>query len=186
MSPTPYVDSVKTALDIYKPGIPVVYNCSGYESVKTLRGLEEYVDIYLPDFKYSCNELALKYSKVNNYTETALEAIGEMIRQTGSVEYDENNIMTRGTIIRHLILPNHTKNSIEALRLISTRFYKPLVSLMCQYIPFGKATEIPKLNRIITKREYEKVKHALFDFDLDGFVQDLSSADEKYIPVWDY
>ncbi|MCR5654005.1 MAG: radical SAM protein [Ruminococcus sp.] len=186
VSPAPYVEAIKSALDIYKPKIPVVYNCSGYESVETLRGLEGYVDIYLPDFKYSDNALAEKFSSAKNYVETALRAIGEMLRQTGEPEYDGNNMMTKGTIIRHLVLPNHTKNSIEALGLIAGNFDNPLVSLMCQYIPFGRAREMPKLNRKITKREYEKVTQTLFELNLDGFVQDLSSADEKYIPTWDY
>ena len=186
VSPTPYVEAIKTALDIYRPNIPIVYNCSGYERVETLRGLEGCIDIYLPDFKYSDDELALRYSSAKGYTETALRAVGEMLRQTGQPEYDENNMMTKGTIIRHLVLPNHTKNSIGALRLIADSFENPLVSLMCQYIPFGRAREMPKLNRKITKREYEKVTQTLFELNLDGFVQDLSSADEKYIPKWDY
>ena len=186
VSPTPFVDAILKAFEIYKPNIPIVYNCSGYEKVETLKKLEGLVDIYLPDFKYSDDTLALKYSGANNYTETALAAIGEMLRQTKSAEFDDENIMTRGTIIRHLVLPNHTKNSIEALKLLAQNFGSPLVSLMCQYIPFGKAKDIPELNRKITKREYEKVKQALFELELDGFVQDLSSADEKYIPVWNY
>ncbi len=186
VSPTPYVEAIKAALDIYKPSIPIVYNCSGYENVETLKALEGYIDIYLPDFKYSDNELGLKLSRAKKYAETALAAIGEMIRQTGEPAFDNDNIMTRGTIIRHLVLPNHTKNSVRALELIADNFDGALVSLMCQYIPFGKAKDIHELSRKITRREYEKVRQKLFELDLDGFVQDLSSADEKYIPVWDY
>lgn len=186
VSPSPYVEAIIKAFEIYKPKIPIVYNCSGYENVDTLKRLEGLVDIYLPDFKYSDNNLALKFSGAKNYTETALAAIGEMLRQTKNSEYDDNGMMTRGTIIRHLVLPNHTKNSIDALNLLADKFGSPLISLMCQYIPFGRAKDIPELNRKITKREYEKVKRALFELDLDGFVQDLSSADEKYIPKWDY
>lgn len=186
VSPTPYVEAIKAALDIYRPSIPVVYNCSGFENVDTLKALEGYIDIYLPDFKYSDNGLALKYSRAKNYAETALAAISEMIRQTGEPAFDNDNIMKRGTIIRHLVLPNHTKNSIRALEMIADSFDGALVSLMCQYIPFGKAKDIPELSRKLTRREYEKVKQKLFELDLDGFVQDLASADEKYIPVWDY
>ena len=186
VSPTPYVEAIIQALDIYRPSLPIVYNCSGYENVDTLKKLEGYIDIYLPDFKYISNELALKFSGAKNYSETALTAIGEMLRQTGDAEFDENNMMKRGTIIRHLVLPNHTKNSIAALKLIAESFDNPLVSLMCQYVPFGKAKEIKELNRKVTRREYEKVKQVLFELELDGFVQELSSADEKYIPVWDY
>lgn len=186
VSPTPFVEAIIDAFEIYKPNIPIVYNCSGYEKVETLKRLEGLVDIYLPDFKYSDDALALKFSGAKNYTETALAAIGEMLRQTKSNEYDNDNMMTRGTIIRHLVLPNHTKNSIEALELLADNFGSPLVSLMCQYIPCGKAEEIPELNRKITKREYEKVKQALFELELDGYAQDMSSADEKYIPKWEF
>lgn len=186
VSPTPYVEAIKAALDIYKPSIPVVYNCSGYESVETINGLEGYVDVYLPDFKYSDNALAQKLSTAKNYAETALAAIGAMINQTGCNEFDNEGMMTKGVIIRHLVLPNHTKNSVEALRLLAENFDSPTISLMCQYIPHGRAADFPELNRRITRREYDKVKKVLFDLNLDGFVQDLSSADEKYIPVWDY
>ena len=186
VSPTPFVEAISEAFEIYKPNIPIVYNCSGYEKVETLKKLEGLVDVYLPDFKYSDDTLALKFSGAKNYTDTALAAIGEMLRQTKSIEYDNDNMMTRGTIIRHLVLPNHTKNSIEALKLLAENFGSPLVSLMCQYIPCGKAKEILELNRKITKREYEKVKRFLLELGLDGFVQDMSSADEKYVPLWDY
>ena len=185
VSPTPYVEAIIETFEIYKPNIPIVYNCSGYENIKTLKRLEGIVDIYLPDFKYSDDALALRLSGAKNYVQTALEAIGEMLRQTESAEYDENGMMTRGAIIRHLVLPNHTKNSIDALKLLADNFGSPLVSLMCQYIPFGKAREIPELNRKVTKREYEKVKNALFGLELDGYAQDLSSADEKYVPKWE-
>lgn len=186
VSPTPFVAAILEAFEIYKPKIPIIYNCSGYEKVETLKKLEGVVDVYLPDFKYSDDNMALNFSGAKNYTDTALTAIGEMLRQTKTAEYDDDNMMTRGTIIRHLVLPNHTKNSIDALKLLAESFDSPLVSLMCQYIPCGKAKDIPELNRKITKREYEKVKNALFELELDGFVQDLSSADEKYIPVWNY
>ncbi|MBQ7505249.1 MAG: radical SAM protein [Ruminococcus sp.] len=186
VSPTPFVAAILEAFEIYKPKIPIIYNCSGYEKVETLKKLEGVVDVYLPDFKYSDDNMALNFSGAKNYTDTALTAIGEMLRQTKTAEYDDDNMMTRGTIIRHLVLPNHTKNSIDALKLLAESFDSPLVSLMCQYIPCGKAKDTPGLNRKITKREYEKVKNALFELELDGFVQDLSSADEKYIPVWNY
>jgi putative pyruvate formate lyase activating enzyme len=186
VTPTPYVNAIIEALSIYKPNIPVVYNCSGYEDLNTIKKLEGYVDIYLPDFKYSQNTLAEKYSSAKNYVEIATNAIKEMVRQTGSAEFDHNGIMQKGTIIRHLVLPNHTKNSIGVLDIIKENFSDCMVSLMGQYTPLGKAKEFEKLNRKITQREYNKVKDYLFDLDIDGFVQELSSAGEKYVPVWDY
>ena len=186
VSPTPYVELIKQALDIYKPNIPIVYNSSGYERVETLRGLEGYVDIYLPDFKYSDDALALEYSGVKNYRDTAVKAIGEMLRQKGEPEFDGDGIITGGVIIRHLVLPNHTKNSLGALDIINESFTGFLISLMGQYTPVHRAKEHPKLGRKITPREYEKVKRRVYELGFDGFVQELSSASEEYIPDWDY
>lgn len=186
ISPTPYVPAIIKALNIYRPKIPIVYNCGGFERVETLRALEGYIDVYLPDLKYSSDELALLYSGADNYTETAVKAIAEMLRQTGEASFNDDGMILRGTIIRHLILPNHTRNSLDVLELINERLKGAMVSLMGQYVPHGKAELYPKLGRKITAREYEKVKNRLFELDIDGFVQELSSADEKYIPEWDY
>ncbi|MGN0489498.1 MAG: radical SAM protein [Ruminococcus sp.] len=186
VSPTPYVHSIIEALNIYKPEIPIVYNSGGYEDLKTLRSLEGYVDIYLPDFKYSSNELGKIYSNADSYVEITKNAIREMINQTGKAEFDNNGLMKKGTIIRHLVLPNHTKNSIGVLDIIKENFEDCMVSLMGQYVPLGKAEDFEKLKRKITQREYNKVKNYLFDLGLEGFVQELSSADEKYVPSWDY
>lgn len=186
VSPTPYTVEIIKALEIYKPEIPVVYNCSGYENTETVKALNGYIDIYLPDFKYSDNELAKSYSNAPNYVEIAKNAIAEMINQTRENLFDENGMMKKGVIIRHLVLPSHTKNSIGVIDIIKENFPQALVSLMCQYIPMYKAKNHLKLGRKITLREYEKVKNYLFRSGLDGFVQELSSADEKYIPKWNY
>ena len=186
VSPTPYVYAILEALEIYKPKIPIVYNTSGYEKVETLRMLDGAVDVYLPDLKYATAELAKTYSAADNYVESAISAIEEMLRQTGEPEFGTDGMLKRGTIIRHLVLPNHTKNSIAVLDIIKERFDSTLVSLMGQYVPLGNASKHEKLNRKITRREYEKVKEHLFELELDGFVQELSSADEKYVPTWDY
>lgn len=186
VSPTPYVDAIIEAFEIYRPSIPIVYNCSGYEKVETLKKLEGYIDIYLPDFKYSNNDLAKKYSCADNYVEITTNAIREMLRQTGKPEFDSQGIMKKGTIIRHLLLPNHVKNSIGVIDILKDKFTDYLLSLMGQYIPFGKATETEKLNRTVTKREYKKVEDYVIECGIDGFTQEISSADTKYIPIWDY
>ncbi len=186
VSPTPYVNLIKNALEIYKPSVPVVYNSSGYERKSTIESLKGYIDIYLPDFKYSSNELALNYSKAPDYTRIATDAINAMIQQTGENEYNENGIMKKGVIIRHLVLPNHTKNSIGVLDIINDKFKNTPVSLMGQYVPVYKAEEYSKLSRKITKREYNKVKNYMVELGLNGFSQELSSADEAFIPDWDY
>ena len=182
-----YVNAVAESLDIYKPSVPVVYNCSGYTSPKTLSILDGLVDIYLPDFKYSDDALAIKYSSAPNYVNTASAAIKEMIFQVGTPVIDEDGMMKKGVIIRHLILPSHTKNSLGVLDIIKRSYDKQvLVSLMCQYVPVNKAHDFPKINRTITRREYEKVKSELYALGLDGFTQDLTSASTDFIPDWDF
>lgn len=182
-----YVTAVAESLDIYKPSVPVVYNCSGYTSPKTLSILDGLVDIYLPDFKYSDDALAIKYSSAPNYVNTATAAIKEMIFQVGTPVIDEDGMMKKGVIVRHLILPSHTKNSLGVLDIIKRSYDKQvLVSLMCQYVPVNKAHDFPKINRTITRREYEKVKSELYALGLDGFTQDLTSASTDFIPDWDF
>ena len=182
-----YVYAVAESLDIYKPSIPVVYNCSGYTSPKTLSILDGLVDIYLPDFKYSDDALAKKYSSALNYVNTASAAIKEMIFQVGTPVIDEDGMMKKGVIVRHLILPSHTKNSLGVLDIKKQSYDKQvLVSLMCQYVPVNKAHDFPKINRTMTRREYEKVKSELYALGLDGFTQDLTSASTDFIPDWDF
>lgn len=182
-----YITAVAESLDIYKPSVPVVYNCSGYTSPKTLSILDGLVDIYLPDLKYSDDALAIKYSSAPNYVNTASAAIKEMIFQVGTPQFDSDGMMKKGVIVRHLILPSHTKNSLGVLDIIKRSYDKQvLVSLMCQYVPVNKAHDFPKINRTITRREYDKVKSALYSLGLDGFTQDLTSASTDFIPDWDF
>ena len=186
VSPTPYIESVIEAFSIYKPAIPVVYNTGGYEKPETIKRLEGIVDIYLPDMKYISSELSSKYSHASDYAEYACASIAEMVRQTGRPVFDDNGIMQRGTIVRHLILPSNTKNSIAVLEYLDKNFGSDiLISLMGQYFPAGKAKDYPEINRTITKREYEKVLSALDDMSLDGFAQELDSATHKYVPDFD-
>lgn len=183
VNPTHFIKAIIESLDIYKPQIPVVYNCGGYESVETLSILNGYIDIYLPDFKYATNEIAKKYSNAPNYPQTALKAIDEMLRQQPDNIYDDNGIMQKGVIIRHLVLPANTKNSIAVLDTIYENFGNEItVSLMSQYTPCGIADKYPEINRKITKREYQKVLTHLEALGFDGFAQELSSATTSYIP----
>ena len=186
VSPTPYIESIIECFEMYKPKIPIVYNTGGYEKVETLKRLEGIVDIYLPDMKYAKGEMAKKYSNAEDYPETALKAISEMVRQTGKPEFDENGMMKKGVIVRHLILPQNTKNSIKVLDLLKENFKDEiLVSLMAQYTPLGNAEKFPEINRKITSREYAKVLEYFEETGLDGFVQELSSAKKDYVPEFD-
>lgn len=185
VTPTHFAPLVREALLIKKLPVPVVYNTSGYETVETLRTLEGLVDIYLPDFKYADKDLAGALSQAPDYPEAVLAAIGEMVRQAGPPVYGEDGMMKRGVLIRHLILPGHTKNSIAVLRLIAREFPGIPVSLMAQYTPpspFPAGEKFPELARPITGRELEKVQDELFSLGLDGFVQSRKAAGEQYLP----
>ncbi|GHU82392.1 radical SAM protein [Clostridia bacterium] len=184
VNPTHFAYAIIESLSIYKPKIPIVYNSSGYENRDLLQALNGYIDIYLPDFKYAFDELAVKYSSAQNYKNTALRAIKEMITQKPNLIYDDNNILQGGVIIRHLVLPSNTKNSIAALTLLKEHFGNSdvLFSIMAQYTPCGKATDYKEINRTITRREYEKVLTHAEELNINGFVQDLSTASKAYIP----
>ena len=186
VSPTPYLKSVVQALKMYKPSIPTVYNCSGYENAETLKELEGLIDIYLPDFKYADNDLALKYSRAPDYLNAAISSIKEMYRQVGGVKCDENGMMQKGVMLRHLILPNCIENSKAVLRAIAENFTTDAhLSLMAQYTPNGR-TKSPELSRVITQEEYDEVRDYMLSLGFEnGFVQELCSADEKYVPLWD-
>lgn len=186
VSASHYIDAVIESLTLYKPHIPVVYNCSGYESLSSLKRLEGFIDIYLPDFKYADDHAAVKYSSAPGYRETALAAVKEMVRQTGSPCFSGDGILQKGVIVRHLVLPIHTKNSIAVLELLKREFDgNILVSLMAQYIPCGLAKQYPEINRKVTAREFQKVSDRLFELGLDGFVQERKAADKKFIPAFD-
>lgn len=185
ITPTHYINKVKEIIDILKPEVPIVYNTSGYETVEGIKSLKGYIDIYLPDLKYSSNALGKKYSNADNYFDVASRAIEEMVFQTGAPICNNENILQKGTIVRNLVLPNHTRNSIEVIEFLSKKYGDTILfSLMGQYVPYHKAVNHPKLNRKITKREYQKVLNAFECSNLTGFCQELSSADESYIPQW--
>lgn len=183
VTPTHFAAAIKESLQIYKPNIPVIYNCGGYENVETLKSLKGYIDIFLPDFKYATNELAEKYSGAPHYTDTALAAIKEMVCQQPQCVFNAHGIMTSGVIVRNLVLPLNTKNSIQVLHLLKENFGNSIyVSLMAQYTPCGNYKKYPELGRKITKREYDKVQNELFNLQLVGFTQELTAANKDFIP----
>ena len=187
VNPTHYSLQLLRVLEKYKPPVPIVYNTSGYDSVETLKMLDGAVDIYLPDFKYIRPEKALKYSKAEDYPQVAEEALAEMKRQVGEDVFDENGIMQRGMIIRHLVLPSNTNSSISALDYLAENFGDTYISVMAQYVPCGDLTEYKEINRPLTQREYDKVVNHIFDLGLDKiFVQDLEAASDEFIPDFDF
>ena len=189
VTPTSYVPQIIEAIKIARNNglkLPIVYNTNGYEKVETLKMLEGYIDIYLPDFKYSDNELAKRLSKVDNYFEIVTEALKEMYRQTGKSIFNDDGIMQKGMIIRHLVLPNHILNSRRVLKWINENMHDVYVSVMAQYFPTYKAKEIDDINRKLTKEEYEQIENYLYRLDLEnGYIQELGEHEEEYVPKWE-
>ena len=189
VTPTHFVDAVLASLDPAPP-LPVVWNTNGYESVETLRRLEGKVAIYLPDLKYADDKLGRRYSGVADYFERATEAIREMFRQTGPFELDDDGMLRRGVVIRHLILPGCVENSLAVIRWVAENFRpgEVMFSLMRQYLPCGAvdAEHFPELNRRVSEAEYREVEDALFASGIeDGFVQEADSASGEFIPTFD-
>lgn len=183
----PYVLHIIEAIKLAKKQglrIPILYNTSGYETIETLKKLEGYIDIYLPDFKYYDNNLALRLSGVKDYREVAEKAIIEMYRQVGENEYDENGLLKKGMIIRHLVLPNNIQNSKDVLKWIKENMPENItISLMAQYFPTYKACEDREINRKLTRNEYEEIENYLYDLGIEnGYMQDLEEDEEKYVP----
>jgi putative pyruvate formate lyase activating enzyme len=184
-----YVPQIIEAIEIARKNglkIPIIYNSSGYEKVETIKMLNGYIDVYLPDLKYYYNDLAKKLSGVDNYFENATEAIKEMYSQVGSPQFDENGMIKKGLLIRHLVLPNHIQNSKMVLKWIKENMHKEvLVSVMAQYFPTYKAMETEDINRKLNTYEYKQIEQYVFDLNLDGYMQDLEDNEEQYVPQFE-
>lgn len=168
--------------------VPVVYNSSGYERVESLRLLEGKIQVYLPDMKYIDSAVSERYSHTPDYFEYASKAIEEMYRQTGDYVLDDNGLLKSGVLIRHLILPGNTRNTLAVIDWVNATFPpgSVLFSLMSQYTPCGELGGYPEINRRITQREYEKVQNYLFESGIeDGFLQERCAAKKDYIPSFD-
>ena len=190
VTPTSYVLHIIEAIKIAKNkglDIPIVYNTNGYESVETLKLLEGYIDIYLPDLKYYYNEIGERYSNVKYYFDITIEAIKEMYRQVGPPQLDENGIMKKGLMIRHLVLPNNLENSKQVLKWIKENIdHNVYVSIMAQYFPTYKAKNMDELNRKLTKKEYEEIENYMYELNFEnGYIQELGEHEEEYVPKWD-
>ena len=191
VTPTTYVPLIIEAIKIAKSKgitIPFVYNTNSYENIETIKMLDGYIDIYLPDFKYIKEGLGQKYSKVKEYPKIAKESIKEMYKQVGKPKFDENGKMIKGVIIRHLILPGEIENTKEVLKWIKDNFDNNVyISVMAQYFPTYLAKENNILNRKITKKEYEEVENYLFSLELEnGYIQELGEHEEEYVPDFNY
>lgn len=191
VTPTHYVPQIIAALDLAKSRglhLPVVYNTSGYECVETLRMLEGYVDIYLPDYKYVDKALAKEYSHAEDYPEVAEAAIAEMVRQIGTCQFDEETgLMKRGVIVRHMVLPGYIQNSKDVLERLFLQYGNQIYySIMSQYTPMPHMSEHKYLHRPVTKREYDRVVDFALTLGIEnGFIQEGKVAKESFVPAFD-
>ena len=192
VTPTSYVPQIIEALKIAKERglkLPIVYNTNGYENVETIKMLNGYVDIYLPDLKYSDNELAVRLSNAPKYFEIATDAIKEMYNQVGVPIFNEDGIMQKGIMIRHLVLPNNIENSKKVLKWISEELPKEVyVSVMAQYFPTYKVKDnVYGINRKLYNEEWEEIQNEISNLGIEnGFIQELGEHEEEYVPKWDY
>jgi putative pyruvate formate lyase activating enzyme len=167
--------------------IPIVYNTSGYEKVETIKMLEGHVSVYLPDLKYMDQNIAKKYSNCQDYFKHASKAIDEMVRQTGEIEFDEDGMVVKGVIVRHMTLPGYLEDSKNIIRYLHETFKdKIYLSIMNQYTPLTEVSKYPEINRKITDDEYEElVDYAVGIGVENGFIQEGETALESFIPDFD-
>lgn len=185
VNPTHFTRAILESLKGGLP-VPVVWNSGGYDTVETIRALDGRVQVYLPDLKYMRARSSGRYSGAADYFQSASAAIQEMLKQVGPVVLDESGAIQSGVIVRHLILPGCADESMAILDWIAENLPGAWVSLMAQYLPFGEVEGVDELNRRLTQEEYDRVCDHLLELGLeDGFVQELSSSDEKYIPKFD-
>ena len=187
VNPTHYAHVLSALLEGWRPPVPVVFNTGGYDRVDTLRGLEGKVDIYLPDLKYLDPAAARRCSAAPDYPEAAVAAIREMVRQTGPCQWDENGLLLKGTIIRHLILPGQVGQAKGVMDWVSGEFAPGTVlfSLMSQYTPWGDLSAVPELDRRLRPGEIRAAQEYMQNLGLAGFTQERTSAKEEYTPPFD-
>lgn len=185
VNPTHYLKHIMGAIDLYRPKIPIVYNTHGYETEEALKLADGFVDIWLTDLKFIDNALSKRYTARGDYADFALPALKFMSQKPLILRADGK--MLSGCIVRHLILPLAAYDSVNVVEFVASLPETVYFSLMSQYTPFGEIENFKELNRRITRREYEKVVAAVKEYGLKNvFLQDYDSADENYIPKWDY
>lgn len=189
VTPTHYLRHIIEALDFTrsKLSIPVVYNCGGYEKEEIIRKLDGYVDVYMPDFKYMDAALAQKYSSAPDYPQRAMEAIDEMVTQNPACRFDDNGIMKRGVLVRHLVLPGHIEDSKRIVKYLYEKYGNNIyMSIMNQYTPMEGMESYPELNRKVSDEEYEDVLDFAEKIGVENaFIQEGGTVSESFIPAWD-
>ena len=189
VTPTHYTPEIIWAVkEARKKGLrlPIVYNCSGYEKVETLKALEGIVDIYLTDFKYMDKFAAKKYSRAEDYPEIAKAALEEMVRQCGQAVFDERDMMVKGVIVRHLLLPGQMQNAKDVVQYVYETYGDYVfLSLMNQYTPLPQVEAYPEINRCVTEEEYDELMDFAIEIGVEnGFIQEGETAKESFIPAF--
>ena len=185
VNPTHYSNKIVDALKIYKPNIPIVYNTHGYENLEVLEKINDYIDVYLPDIKFYSPSISRRYTGKENYFEVTSKAIEFMANKP--LVFGQDGMIKSGTIVRHLILPQNVSDSKKILEWFSQIKDKAYINIMSQYTPCGEIEKFKELQRKLTKREYDTVIDYALSLGIEkAFYQKLESADETYIPHWDY
>ena len=185
VTPTHYVDKIIDAFNIYKPNIPIVYNTHGYENIETLKKIDDYIDVYLPDVKYFSPQVSKRYTGKDDYFEFTSKAVDFMMKKP--LKFSPNGQILSGVVVRHLALPQNISDSKKILDWYSQ--YKDIsyINIMSQYTPFGNVKDFPELNRRLTKREYDSLIEYAISLDINNaFYQKFESQSTEYIPDWDY
>ena len=186
VNPTHYSDKIIDALKIYRPKIPIVYNTHGYERVEVLQAINDYIDVYLPDMKYFSPAVSKRYTGKDDYFRVASKALEFMI-ENKPISFGNDKLLKSGVIVRHLVLPQNTSDSKKIIDWFCQFKNMAFINIMSQYTPFGQIESFPELQRKITRREYDTViDYVIVNGIEKAFYQKFVSADEKYIPTWDY
>lgn len=191
VTPTMYINQIKDAIVKAKNKglkIPIIYNSSGYEKIESLKLLDGLIDIYMPDFKYYSNSSSFKYSKCKDYVENTKEAIDEMYRQVGKNKFNEDGIMIKGLIVRHLLLPNLEKETKEILKYLYNKYNNNIyISIMNQYTPLENVKNYPEINRKITQEEYNNIINYAIELGIENaYIQEDGTQSDSFIPEFDY
>lgn len=189
VTPTHYVPQIIEALKIAKSNglkIPILYNTNSYDSLETIKSLNGYIDVYLPDFKYFNDKYAIKYSKVNNYSYNAIKVIDEMLNQVGKPKFNSNGCITKGVIVRHLMLPGLLFDSKKVIDILYNRYKDDIyISIMNQYIPMFKACDYPEINKPLNPKHYDSLINYALDIGVqNAFIQDEGTNTSSFIPAF--
>lgn len=187
VTPTHYVPQIIEALKIAKRqnlNIPILYNTNTYDSIETIKLLDGYIDVYLPDLKYFNNKYAIKYSNAKNYFSNTIKVIDEMVRQIGKPVFNKDGLMIKGVIIRHLMLPGLLFDSKKIVDYVYNKYGDDVyISLMNQYVPMFKASDYPEINKKLNPKHYDSLINYALELGLrNGFIQDDGANDASYIP----